>query len=243
MLPNWSTTTLGGKPVSIYQPANRPKFGVLFLHPLSGNTLTENGVYTAELARYGIACCAPQSGQSWWADRVSSQFDGRQSQERYLLDCVLPWIRETWQLAPPAIAVAGISMGGQGAIRLGFKHPALFPVVAGVASAFDYHDLYGDGTPLDELYDSKEQCRQNTAILHINPYKAPPHIWFACDPTDVWHRGNDRLHEKLTALGVQHTAVLETEAGGHSWAYFDAMAAAMMQFVVNALEQQSRRLL
>ena len=243
MLPNWSTTAIGGKPVSVYQPANRPKFGLLFLHPLSGNTLTENGVYTAELARHGIGCCAPQSGQSWWADRVSLQFDGRQTPERYILDCVLPWMRETWQLAPQTIAVAGISMGGQGAIRLGFKYPALFPVVAGVASAFDYHDLYGDGTPLDELYDSKEQCRQDTAILHINPYKAPPHIWFACDPTDVWHRGNDRLHEKLMALGVQHTAVLETEAGGHSWAYFDAMAAPMMQLVANALEQQSRRLL
>ena len=56
------------------------------------------------------------------------------------------------------------------------------PVVAGVSSANDYHDKYGEGTPLDEMYDSKEQCRQDTAPLHLHPSHYPPHIFFCVDP-------------------------------------------------------------
>ena len=45
------------------------------------------------------------------------------------------------------------------------------------------------------------------------------------------------------AMGIPHTADLTTEAGGHSWSYFEAMAAPMLQFVVKSLEADSRRLL
>ena len=135
-------------------------------------------------------------------------------------------------------------MGGQGAVRLGFKYPDRFPVVASVAGAFDYHERYGQGTPLDEMYDSKERCRQDTAILHVPPVHYPPHIFFCVDPTDrdCW-RGNDRLHEKLTALGIEHTCDLATRAGWHTWEYFNAMADRAVRFVTAGLEEQARRLL
>jgi S-formylglutathione hydrolase len=116
--------------------------------------------------------------------------------------------------------------------------------VAGIASALDFHDLYGEGTPLDSLYDSKEQCRQDTAILHVHPTQYPAHIFFCVDPDDErWFRGNDRLHEKLSALGIPHEVDLTTRAGGHSWDYFNHMAAPVERFLLAGLEQQSRRLL
>ena len=156
----------------------------------------------------------------------------------------MPFFRARWSLAPPAIGLQGISMGGQGALRLAFKHPSLFPVVAGIASALDYHDLYGQGMPLDDLYESKEQCRQDTAILHVHPAQYPGHIFFCVDPDDErWFRGNDRLHEKLSALGMPHEADLTTRAGGHSWDYFNHMAERVERFIAAGLEQESRRLL
>jgi S-formylglutathione hydrolase len=94
------------------------------------------------------------------------------------------------------------------------------------------------------MYDSKEQCRQDTALMHIHPSDYPPHIFFAIDPADVrWYRGNDRLHEKLNALGIPHTIDLTTEAGGHSWDYFNHMAEPTLRFVHEGLEKESRRLL
>jgi S-formylglutathione hydrolase len=181
--------------------------------------------------------------RSWWADRICRAFDPVLSAKQHLIDNVIPWMNESLQLKPRTIAAVGVSMGGQGAVRLGFQHPDLLPVVASVGGAFDYHELHGQGLPLDEMYPSKELCRLDTALLHVDPNHVPQHIWFACDPTDVqWYRGNDRLHEKLSALGVSHVADLETSAGGHSWTYFDRMAEPMMAFVADSLKSESRRL-
>ena len=100
------------------------------------------------------------------------------------------------------------------------------------------------GTPIDDMYRTREACRQDTAVLRVHPTHFPPHIWFACDPADVeWYRGNDRLHEKLSAVGVSHTADLTTSAGGHSWAYFDHMAGPLFTFLAEAATKQGRRLL
>ena len=94
------------------------------------------------------------------------------------------------------------------------------------------------------MYDSKEQCRQDTAPMHVHPSRYPPHVFFASDPREAfWFRGSDRLHEKLNALGVEHTADLATGGGGHSWAYFNRMAERVMRFLRDGLEQESRRLL
>jgi S-formylglutathione hydrolase len=245
MLPGWSRELIAGKPADVFTPptASAPRSGVLFLHAVGLELPSDNPAYTAEFARHGLACCAPHGARCWWADRVCPEFDPHRTAERHLLDNVLTWMRGRWGLGPRAVAAVGISMGGQGAVRLGFKYPDLVPVVASVAGAFDYHELYGRGTPLDEMYESRERCRQDTAILHVDPQRFPPHVWFACDPADAeWYRGNDRLDEKLTAMALPHTADLATRAGGHSWAYFDRMAGPMLAFVAAALVTESRRL-
>ena len=80
--------------------------------------------------------------------------------------------------------------------------------------------------------------------MHIHPSHYPPHIDFCIDPHDQhWFRGNDRLHEKLTALGVTHSCDLTTQAGGHSWTYFNHMADRTMPFLEAGLLQEGRRLL
>jgi S-formylglutathione hydrolase len=241
----WTSIEIAGKPADVFDPrGGRPRFGTIFLHGTGLETLRTSQAYTRMLDELGLACVCPHGGRCWWTDRICSEFDAASTPERYLIDEVVPFFGSRWQLRPRAIGIQGVSMGGQGALRLAFKHPSLFPVVAGISSALDYHELYGQGTPIDEMYDSKEACRQDTALLHIPPSGCPPHIFFCIDPDDAkWHRGNDRLHEKLNALGILHEADLTTRAGGHSWQYFDHMAERVERFIVNGLEQESRRLL
>jgi S-formylglutathione hydrolase len=242
----WTRVDVGGKPADFFDPpgGGRPRFGLLFLHGHGEETLAAKPVYTRLLAERNLACVCPHGRRSWWADRVCPEFDAELTPERHLLDRVVPFFGERWGLQPRSVALFGVSMGGQGALRLAFKHPKLFPVVAGLASAIDYHQWHGRGLPLDEMYDSKEQCRQDTAVLHIHPVHFPPHVYFAIDPDDdEWYRGNDRLHEKLTALGVPHEADLTTRAGGHSWDYSNHMAGRVLDFCLAGLEHESRRLL
>ena len=241
----WQTVDVAGKPADVYTlPGGaRPRFGVLYLHPVGLETLVGNTAFTRLFDELRFTCVCPHGQRSWWTDRLCPEFDASLTAERYLLDRVVPYFHTALALAPPAIGLLGISMGGQGALRLAFKHPRTFPVVAAIASAIEYHELYGRGTPLDDMYDSKEQCRQDTTLLHVHPAHYPPHLFFAIDPADEWYRGNDRLHEKLAALGVPHECDLTTRAGGHSWAYFDGLAERAMRFLGTGLEEMSRRLL
>jgi S-formylglutathione hydrolase len=240
----WSRETIGGKPADVYELAGaRPRFGVLFLHPVGLETLVDRPPFTRVLDELDVVCVCPHGGYSWWTDRVGRDFDPNVSAERHIVDRVVPFFHSRWGIAPRGIGLFGISMGGQGALRLAFRHAETFPVVAGIASAIDYHELYGQGLSLDEMYESKEQCRQDTALLHVPPFNPPPHIFFCIDPDDAdWYRGNDRLHEKLLALGVEHTVDLATRAGGHSWDYFNRMAEPALRFIFQGLERESRRL-
>jgi enterochelin esterase-like enzyme len=242
----WTTVDIGGKSADVFEPsrAGRPQSGVLHLHGIGLETLSDRPVFTRWLEELQLACVCPHGQRSWWTDRICSEFDSRITPERYLLEQVVPFFHERWDLGPRAIGLQGISMGGQGALRLAFKHPDIFPVVAAISAAIDYHELYGQGTTIDTMYDSKEQCRQDTALLHIHPSHYPPHIFFCIDPDDAdWYRGNDRLHEKLAALGISHEMDLTTRADGHSWEYFNHMAERVLKFVRGGLEQESRRLL
>jgi S-formylglutathione hydrolase len=242
----WTKLAIAGKEADIFDPpgTSPPRFGILFLHGYGRETLPDYPAFSQPLDDLGMACVCPHGQRSWWGDRVCKEFDPQITPERYLIDNVLPFFRVRWGIVPPRIGLLGISMGGQGALRLEFKHPDLFQAVAGISSALDYHELYGEGETVDELYDSKEQCRQDTALMHVPPFGYPAHIFFCIDPTDTrWYRGNDRLHEKLNALGIPHEADITTKAGGHTWDYFNAMAERAIRFVHAGLEHESRRLL
>jgi len=158
----------------------------------------------------------------------------------------LPFIRERWGAEPPRIALLGTSMGGQGALRFAFKYPRQFPVVAALAPAIDYQLRYyeeGEEGTLAQMYDSPEDVRQDTATLHVHPLNWPVHTWFCCDPTDLrWYDSAERLRSKLVASGIPHECDLETEAGGHHWAYYNAMAPTAVGFIATRLERERLRL-
>lgn len=240
----WSLLEIGGKPADVREPEGQPpRFAVIYLHSFLGESLRNNDVFTRLLDEAQLACIGPQGKRCWWVDRVCAEFDATLTPERYIVDVVVPWARQRWGLGPRGLGLLGVDMGGQGALRLALKHPETFPVVAAIAPSIEYHELYWSGTPIDDLYASKEECRQDTAPMHLHPTQFPPHIFFACDPGDPWWRGCDRLHEKMAALGVSHECDLQTRGGGHTWEYFNRQASRAVHFLSAGLERESRRLI
>ena len=123
----WNLVDLAGKSADVYDPAGAgpPRFGILYLHGYGLKTLRDEPAFTRLFDELGLACVCPTGQRSWWADRICAEFDPKITAEHYLLDAVLPYFKTRWNLAPPAIGLAGISMGGQGALRLAFKHPTI----------------------------------------------------------------------------------------------------------------------
>jgi S-formylglutathione hydrolase len=128
-------------------------------------------------------------------------------------------------------------MGGQGGLQLAYRFPREYPVVAAISPAVDFHNLYGQGLPLDEMFAGKEAARQETATLRIHPLNWPRHQLLVCDPADSrWFEGAERLAGKLWSIGIPFESDLETSAGGHSWQYYQSMAARCVDFLADRLD-------
>jgi len=243
---DWQRVEVTNKPAMVYDVPDvvRPLGAVVFLHDIDEVMLDRKPSFTGLLKQYRLACICPCGDSTWWLDRPWPTFDVQTTAERWLVHDVVPYVQSRWSLAAGRVGLLGLGMGGQGALRLAFRHPKLFSTVVGLDSILDFHDLYHEGTALDEMYESKERCRQDTAILQIHPAQFPPHVFFACDPTNGrWLRGNDRLHEKLGALGIGHEVDFATSVGGDSWAYAERMAERSVEFLGRGIAEESRRLL
>lgn len=241
----WEKPTIGGHPCDVYLPPDRPSGGavLLYLHGVHLNRLLDKPAFVAEFDRYQTPVVAPFTGRSWWTDRICREFDPQISAERHLLERVLPFIQDRFGVEPPKIGLWGTSMGGQGALRLAYKYPHLFPVVAAISPAIDYHLRMREGDEtLPLMYDDDEQARQDTALLHIHPLNWPRHQFFCCDPVDErWWNSADRLRMKLWSLGVPHECDLETTGGGHGFEYYSKQAGRAIGFLAERLEKERLR--
>ena len=257
--PHWSTIDVAGHACRVYEPPDRRAgCAVVYLHDVDEQSPPSSTGLLAALASARLPVIVPLTGRSWWLDRVMPCFDTAVSPERFVLDPVRREAERRFGAGPRTIALVGVGMGGQGALRIAYRHPSVFAVAAAVAPAIDFHtamreiDLRPDGQRYDtlwETYGDVERARQDTAILHVHPLNWPRHQWFASDPADGdWHDGAARLESKLRALGIPHSALLASRAapndGGnrHRMALADAVATELVHFVVAAIDEESRRL-
>ncbi|MBM84284.1 MAG: esterase [Planctomycetaceae bacterium] len=235
----WSQIQIAGKTADVYEPANRQDHdhAVLHLHGHGLETLKDNPVFSAELEQYGLPTICPHGQRSWWTNVVCREFDENIPPIDFLCQHVVPEFASRWNIEPPNIGLTGISMGGQGALQLAYRYSSLFPVVAAIAPAVDFHNWHGRGLPIDEMFVNQEAARQATAILQIIPLSWPKHQFLCCDPEDhEWLESLERLSSKLYSSGIPFECDMTTSNGGHCWDYFNTMAKPTIQFVAEHLE-------
>ena len=238
LLARWQTESIGDHPLQIFEPAGEasPEGCVLFLHGHGRQFLNENATFTQLLQQHNLVAVCPDGRRSWWMNRICHEFSPDVTPQDWLLETVTPWIEQRFGITPPHVAPMGVSMGGQGALQLSFRDATRYPVVAAIAPAIDFHQLHGHGLPLDDMYESVEDARQETVILNLHPLAWPRHQWFCCDPDDTeWFDGAVRLGMKLSSSGILHERDLDTRGGGHTWDYFNRMAAAAFAHIVRGL--------
>ena len=249
----WTVVTVAGHTCEVYSPPQpRPGRAVVYLHELDGTPPSRKGSVRDAVEAAGLPLIAPLTGRSWWLDRIIPAFDTCMSPEQFVRDSLVTDVARRFGVQPPGIALLGVGMGGQGALRLAYRHPHLFPIAAAIAPSIDFHlgmrqaADRDDGELFDTLWETfgeVERARQDTAILHVHPLNWPRHQWFASHPDDPhWHDGALRLHSKLMALGIPHEAVLEAAPGEDRAAFERRMVGAAMEFVVATLDKESRRI-
>jgi S-formylglutathione hydrolase FrmB len=148
----------------------------------------------------------------------------------------LPWANyESWIIedvrdvvteAVPSVGpdstwfIAGLSMGGYGAFRLGAKHPEQFAGISGHSSITHFDQLPKFvSDPLD-IYGPQDKHEIDVAHWMIKNKDTLPPLRFDCGKDDVLIEENRELHKRLTEHDVPHTY---TEFNGeHTWDYWAA---------------------
>ena len=120
--------------------------------------------------------------------------------------------------------VAGLSMGGYGALKLGLSHPERYAAVASLSGAVDVRSLAGrlerveivervfDSTfgPDDDLYE---------LVDAVDPATMPP-LYISCGTEEDRLMGaNTRLVERATKRGLDVTT--DFRPGIHEWGLWD----------------------
>ncbi|MFV0444325.1 MAG: alpha/beta hydrolase [Planctomycetaceae bacterium] len=233
----WSQHEVAGRNVLVFEP-DEPRAAVLWLHGYDEQSWQGRSAFESAFATERLLVVAPSGGQGWWLDLPLAGFPADLTPARLVVDELPCWIESRWSFAPPRIGFAGVGMGGQGAVNLGFRNARRFPVVAAIAPDIDFHQWHGAGTALDQLFPSREAARQQTATLHLHPLNWPRHVLMVCDPDDpACFDGTERLASKLISSGIPFDCDFQTRAGGHSWEYFDAMIPQVAQFLGTHLSE------
>jgi S-formylglutathione hydrolase len=168
----------------------------------------------------GMVIVAPRAGHSFYLDYR----DGSQRWETFLVVELLPHIRSRYRICPDRSLVAGISMGGMGALRLGLKYPDVFGGIVAwepsIEPALTWADVKLEdrfwrsdemlqvrfGQPLDEAY----WAVNNPAFLAATQAEAIRssgiRIYLEAGSDDVYglHRGAEFLHRTLYDHGIPH---------------------------------------
>ena len=127
--------------------------------------------------------------------------------------------------------VAGLSMGGYGAIKAALTRPDLFGGCASLSGALDVPD-FSRHRPLDEwrgiagfdLTGGEELLGGPMDIYamakrHREEGKPFPKLYMWCGEQDSLTEHNNRFDALLNELGVAH--LYETSEGNHSWKWWD----------------------
>jgi enterochelin esterase-like enzyme len=130
------------------------------------------------------------------------------------------------------LTIAGLSMGGFGALRLGAKYPDRFRGISAHSAVTTLGRLAeSTGDRLDSLPGFGQPDGTALHWLEVNAARLPP-LRFDCGTNDHLLPGNRALHAALDARGIEHQ--YEEFAGAHDWLYWRLHLADSLRFLDGA---------
>lgn len=141
--------------------------------------------------------------------------------ERYLLEEVLPLIRQRSAAAP---GVTGCSFGGFHSVNFAFRHPDIVAHCVSMGGAFDAKQFL-DGYYDDDCYfncpmDFVAGANRRALLDQFGRMR----IVLATGETDICLEENRKLSRILQEKGVPHWLDVWGDGTGHDWPWWQAMA-------------------
>lgn len=259
-----TATSLGGAklPFQVLLPADyasseRRRYPVLYLlHGANGDESdwTTRTNLASYVEHYRLIVVMPGVGNSWYANSAG---DERARYEDAIIRDLIPHIDARYRTLASAYGrgVAGLSMGGFGAMKFALRYPHLFAFAASFSGAFDAPRTNIVSTSVNEEHSKillrifgatgSETRRQNDLFQLLGASNAGARLPYLYISTGA----NDTLASVLPANPRFADALRERKAvyeyherpGGHDWHFWDAeirLALARMSEIVTHMRPE-----
>ncbi len=208
---------------------NQKKFPTLYLlHGYFGNN-TDWTRWTS-IERYAsdnhIAIVMPSAHNSYYINAVHGEpyYDYIAKELPEFLERILPL-----SCNPKYKYIAGLSMGGYGALKIGLMNPEKYGLVASLSGVVDIQFMYNRSMEdpsrknhfISLFGERPDFSNSNNNLFHLVDLlgKDKPYLYLNCGFDDFLFESNNVFDTYLSNKNIEH--VYETYPGEHTWDYWD----------------------
>jgi putative tributyrin esterase len=238
----FSTALAREMPYEVVLPAgysgSQERYPVLYLlHGWQGDET--NWVSLTHLVEdasaYKLIVVTPRAGNSWY---VNSATRAQDRYADYVFQDLIAEVDAHYRTiaSPHARAVAGISMGGYGAMLFSLRHPGAFAFAASISGAFAGPSGIENVMPqlkpsTDEAFGAAGSAtrRQNDVdrLIGAVDHAQQPYFFLECGASDPLLPSDRRVVEELSSHGFAYE--YHELPGAHTWPFWDGALPAMLE--------------
>ena len=234
-----------------YDTSPTTRYAVLYLlHGLTGHYSDwASRSNVADYAQqYRLIVVMPEGNNFWYTNSTTITTD---KYESYILDELIPDVQQRYRTieARYGRAIAGLSMGGFGAIKFGLKSPQTFVFAASMSGAFAItriaeKDLGPLGPVLLKLFGpAGSDTRKANDVFDIlenlpaTRVASLPYFYFDCgteDPLPTVFTSNRDLAKLMADKKIPHE--FRQLPGDHSWSYWNRQVKHVLEIAADKMD-------
>jgi putative tributyrin esterase len=233
-----------------YRASRTTRYPVLYLlHGFAGHYsdwLTRTNV--ADYAsKYRLIIVTPEGNDGWYTDSATIAAD---KYESYFLKELMPDVQKRFRTIDSRYGrgVAGLSMGGYGALKFGIKSPGTFVFAGSMSGALDAaswtaEEMKDFGALRDSVLAAfgpvgSETRKANNIVELVKGMSAArvaglPFLYLDCGTEDFVFGSNPPFAALLREKKIPHE--YRQLPGNHNWAYWDQQVEEMMKVAAKHL--------
>jgi len=207
---------------------------IYLLHGLTGHY--DNWIDRTKLTDYtlplNVIIVTPEGDNGWYTDSVAKPND---KYESYIIKELIPEIDKKFRTVSTrdGRAIAGLSMGGFGALKFGLKYPEMFYLAgsfSGALGATSFTEKSAGnliGKSIDGIFgpDTSESRKANDLFAMVKgatpeKIKTWPYLYVDCGTEDFLFQNNREFAALLADKRVPHE--FRQLPGAHNWRFWEA---------------------
>src|SRR3989454_7846346 len=235
-----------------YRTSSTTRYPVLYLlHGLTGHYsdwLTKTNV-ADYAAQYRMIVVMPEGKDGWYTDSATVPND---KYESYVLKELIPDVQKRYRTIETRFGrgVAGLSMGGYGALKFGLKSPGAFAFAASMSGAlaapsWTEKDLKDPGAARDSVLSvfgpaGSETRKANDIFEGVrsmtpNRIAGLPYFYLDCGTEDGLFSSNQQFAALLHEKKIPHE--YRELPGDHNWAYWDQQVQEVLKIAAQKMHR------